>query len=167
MNTLDKVKQWFIDRDLENGGQLDKQSLKLSEEFGELCAGYLKKNEQLTKDSIGDCAVVIVGLALLLKADVQGIFDDSIVIFEEDVSDYFKDLNKNISCFQRCYSWEDKSMCEMYLSFSIDSLKSISNALGYDFEECFELAYQEIKDRKGRWIDGTFVKEEDLHDTEI
>lgn len=64
-------------------------------------------------------------------------------------------------------SWKDKSMCEMYLSFSVDSLKSISNALGYDFEECFELAYQEIKDRKGRWIDGTFVKEEDLHDTEI
>ena len=162
MNTLENVKQWFIDRDLENGGRLDKQSLKLSEEFGELCAGYLKKNEQLTKDSIGDCAVVIVGLALLLKADAQGIFDDSIVIFEEDVSDYFKDLNKNISCFQRCYSWEDKSMCEMYLSFSIDSLKSTSNALGYNFEECFELAYQEIKDRKGRWIDGVFVKEEDL-----
>ena len=159
MNTLQNVKQWFIDRDLENGGRLDKQSLKLSEEFGELCAGYLKKNEELTKDSIGDCAVVIVGLALLVKADVQGIFDDSIVIFEEDVSDYFKDLNKNISCFQRCCSWKDKSMCEMYLSFSVDS---ISNALGYDFEECFELAYQEIKDRKGRWIDGTFVKEEDL-----
>ena len=35
MTTLDKVKQWFIDRDLENGGRLDKQSLKLSEEFGE------------------------------------------------------------------------------------------------------------------------------------
>lgn len=41
MNTLENVKQWFIDRDLENGGRLDKQSLKLSEEFGELCAGYL------------------------------------------------------------------------------------------------------------------------------
>ena len=52
MNTLENVKQWFIDRDLENGGRLDKQSLKLSEEFGELCAGYLKKNEKLTKDSI-------------------------------------------------------------------------------------------------------------------
>ena len=162
MNTLENVKQWFIDRDLENGGRLDKQSLKLSEEFGELCAGYLKKNEQLTKDSIGDCAVVIVGLALLIKVDVQEIFDDSIVIFKEDVPDYFKDLNKNISCFQRSYSLEEKSMCKMYLSFSIDSLKSISTALGYDIEECFELAYQEIKDRKGRWIDGTFVKEEDL-----
>lgn len=51
MNTLENVKQWFIDRDLENGGRLDKQSLKLSEEFGELCAGYLKKNEQLCNQS--------------------------------------------------------------------------------------------------------------------
>ena len=54
MNTLEKVKQWFIDRDLENGGRLDKQSLKLSEEFGELCAGYLKKYDLTYKiiDSI-------------------------------------------------------------------------------------------------------------------
>lgn len=162
MNTLENVKQWFIDRDLENGGRLDKQSLKLSEEFGELCAGYLKKNEQLTKDSIGDCAVVIVGLALLVKEDVQEIFDDSIIILKEDVPDYFKDLNKYISSFQTFYSWEETSMSKMYLSFAVDSLKTISIALGYDFEECFELAYNEIKDRKGRWIDGTFVKEEDL-----
>lgn len=88
------TKKWFIDRDLENGGRLDKQALKLSEEFGELCAGYLKQNEKLTKDSIGDCAV--------------------------------------------------------------------SKALDYDFTDCFEIAYNEIKDRKGKWIDGCFVKEEEL-----
>lgn len=85
---LNNVKQWFIDRDLENGGRLDKQSLKLSEEFGELCAGFLKK----------------------------------IVTY----------------------------------------LKSISNILGYEFLECFTGAYNEIKDRKGKWIDGSFIKKEDL-----
>ena len=37
---------------------------------------------------------MIAGLALLIKVDVQEIFDDSIVIFKEDVPDYFKDLNK-------------------------------------------------------------------------
>nr|DAS02405.1 MAG TPA: NTP-PPase-like protein [Caudoviricetes sp.] len=134
MNTLENVKQWFIDRDLENGGRLDKQSLKLSEEFGELCAGYLKKNEKVTKDSIGDCAVVIVGLALLVKADVHKIFDE---VFSDEY-----------------YVIE----CMVFLN------RVISKALGYAFDECFELAYQEIKDRKGRWIDGSFVKEEDLLD---
>lgn len=165
MNTIDKVKQWFIDRDLENGGQLDKQSLKLSEEFGELCAGYLKKNEKLTKDSIGDCAVVIVGLALLIKKDVQEIFKSS--GNDRDVMTCFGFLNKNISEFQLYQDYFAKEVRKSSLIRTVIWLKSISNELGYSFDECFELAYQKIKDRKGRWIDGTFVKEEDLHDTEV
>ena len=162
MNTLENVKQWFIDRDLENGGRLDKQSLKLSEEFGELCAGYLKKNEKLTKDSIGDCAVVIVGLALLVKTDVHKIFEESCFVKTGDVMERFKWLNTNISNFQSYQNSRYEKMCQYSLMCSIGYLKSISYALGYSFEECFELAYQEIKDRKGRWIDGSFVKEEDL-----
>ena len=161
MNTIEKVKQWFIDRDLENGGRLDKQSLKLSEEFGELCAGYLKKNEKLTKDSIGDCAVVIVGLALLIKVDVQEIFGE---VFSDGyhVIECLVFLNRTISNIQLSNGFTDKDLYIVDLTRSIYWLKSISNILGYDFEECFDLAYNEIKDRKGRWIDGTFVKEEDL-----
>lgn len=34
--------------------------------------------------------------------------------------------------------------------------------LGIDPQRCLELAYEKIKDRKGKTIDGTFVKEEDL-----
>ena len=33
---------------------------------------------------------------------------------------------------------------------------------GYRIEDCIELAWTEIKDRKGRMIDGVFVKEADL-----
>ena len=167
MNIIDKVKQWFIDRDLENGGRLDKQSLKLSEEFGELCAGYLQKNEQLTKDSIGDCAVVIVGLALLIKEEVDKVFEGLKPVEEVDVMNCFRGLNLNICAI---LSYSDRrygGICRYDLASAVDYLKSISNILGYDFEECFELAYQEIKDRKGRWIDGSFVKEEDFHDTKI
>ena len=161
MTTIDKVKQWFIDRDLENGGRLDKQSLKLSEEFGELCAGYLKKNEQLTKDSIGDCAVVIVGLALLIKADVDKIFDE---VFSDEyyAVECLAFLNRAISNIQLSNGFTNKDMFIIDLTRSIYWLKSISKTLGYSFDECFELAYNEIKDRKGRWIDGSFVKEEDL-----
>lgn len=34
--------------------------------------------------------------------------------------------------------------------------------LSLDFNECLQLAYNEIKDRKGKMIDGVFVKESDL-----
>ena len=164
MNTLENVNQWFIDRDLETGGRLDKQSLKLSEEFGELCAGYLKKNEKLTKDSIGDCAVVIVGLALLVKEDVHKIFDE---VFGNEYDAYYAIgcltfLNRTISNIQLSNGFTYKNLYIIDLTRSIYWLKSISKSLGYNFDECFELAYQEIKDRKGRWIDGSFVKEEDL-----
>lgn len=35
------TKQWFIDRDITQGDAF-KQTLKLFEEMGELCAGYAK-----------------------------------------------------------------------------------------------------------------------------
>lgn len=156
------TKKWFVDRDLEHGGRLDKQALKLSEEFGELCAGYLKQNEKLTKDSIGDCAVVIVGLALLIKEDVHSIFEESDNIRRKDAMECFKLLNANISEFQLSQELASKEMCRHNLVRAVAYLKSISKALGYDFADCFEVAYNEIKDRKGKWIDGSFVKEEDL-----
>jgi NTP pyrophosphatase (non-canonical NTP hydrolase) len=34
--------------------------------------------------------------------------------------------------------------------------------LGLDIEECIQEAYDEIKDRKGKMINGVFVKESDL-----
>ena len=34
--------------------------------------------------------------------------------------------------------------------------------LGFDLKECLQTAYNEIKDRKGKMINGTFVKETDL-----
>lgn len=33
---------------------------------------------------------------------------------------------------------------------------------GLNVEDCIEHAYQQIKDRKGRMVDGIFVKEDDL-----
>lgn len=158
------TKKWFIDRDLEHGGRLDKQALKLSEEFGELCAGYLKQNEKLTKDSIGDCAVVIVGLALLIDVDVHSIFKIADGVRPKEAMESFKMLNANISEFQLSQDLASKDMCRHNLVRAMAYLKSISKALDYDFVDCFELAYNEIKNRKGRWIDGTFVKEEDLPD---
>lgn len=35
----------------------------------------------------------------------------------------------------------------------------IAAQLGFDFEACVEGAYEEIKDRKGKMVNGVFVKE--------
>ena len=45
---------------------------------------------------------------------------------------------------------------------SIVTLVVLCLQLGYDVEECLKIAYNNIKDRKGKMVNGTFVKEEDL-----
>src|SRR5699024_1238484 len=46
---------------------------------------------------------------------------------------------------------------DMYVVMTI-----LSQQLGFTVEECIDIAYDEIKDRKGRMVDGVFVKESDL-----
>lgn len=38
----------------------------------------------------------------------------------------------------------------------------LSQQLGFDLQECLEYAYDEIKNRKGKTVNGVFVKESDL-----
>lgn len=42
------------------------------------------------------------------------------------------------------------------------NIEVIASFLQFDLLECLEMAWNEIKDRKGKVIDGIFVKEEDL-----
>lgn len=41
-------------------------------------------------------------------------------------------------------------------------LTILASQYAYRLEDCIELAWTEIKDRKGRMVDGVFVKESDL-----
>ena len=45
---------------------------------------------------------------------------------------------------------------------TVVSLICISEQLGLKFNDCLDYAYNEIKDRKGKLINGTFVRESDL-----
>lgn len=168
MKDIDKIeelteltRQWFIDRDITQG-DIFKQTLKLFEEMGELVAGYAKQKEQLTKDSIGDCAVVVVGLAMMIELDPVEVLNKAVEAKKHDIKDCFVMLIENASEFQFSRNLEVKTNAKFNLLRIVSYLKAIAHKLGYDFADCFELAYNEIKDRKGRWVEGSFVKEEDL-----
>lgn len=93
-----RIQGWAVDRNLHTADYV-KQALKLGEEFGELCQGIVKGNEEQIKDSLGD----------------------------------------------------------MYVVMTILSMQ-----LGLEIEDCVYHAYDEIKDRKGKMVDGIFIKESDL-----
>jgi len=51
----------------------------------------------------------------------------------------------------------EDSIGDMYVVMTILALQ-----LGLDIEDCVQKAYNEIKERKGKMINGVFVKESDL-----
>lgn len=55
----------------------------------------------------------------------------------------------------------EDSIGDMYVVMTILSMQ-----LGLDIEDCVFKAYQEIKDRKGKMINGVFVKESDLKEAD-
>lgn len=161
---LFSTKMWFVARGIEQG-DVNKQGLKLIEETGELVSGYLKGKYEIIMDSIGDVAVVVVGYAMMSGVNPEQVFFDS-------KSDYIPDFGGvtawiwmiTDSAFQAKVAQDlgIETSLKANLQNIICCLDLICRELGYDFTECFEGAYNEIKDRKGRWVNGSFVKEEDL-----
>jgi len=160
---LFNTKNWFLARGIDQG-DIDKQGLKLIEEIGELVSGYLKGKHEIVMDSIGDVAVVVVGYAMM-----AGVNPEQVFFKRKDDYNSFKKVPTLIwmlvdSAFQAKAS-KDLGI-EQGITYSLSNiifyLESICKELNYDFVSCFEYAYSEIKDRKGRWVDGSFVKEEDL-----
>ena len=57
---------------------------------------------------------------------------------------------------------QNNALIEDSIGDSLVVLIILCQQLGLDLKECLETAYNEIKDRKGKIINGTFVKETDL-----
>ena len=161
---LFNTKNWFIARGIDQG-DIDKQGLKLIEETGELVSGYLKNKEDIIKDSIGDVAVVVIGYAMMAGVNPEQVFFTK----KEDYIPDFGGVTAWIwmitdSAFQAKVAQDlgIETSLNINLQNIIYYLDLICRELGYDLTECFEGAYNEIKDRKGHWVNGSFVKEEDL-----
>ena len=155
---IKNIEQWAEDRNLIEGSTPQKQFIKLMEEFGELCSGVAKNKPDVIKDSIGDCFVVTVILKCQFKTN----------LFIRP-SSFYKNLDVSlilarVARYAVLIPGNDLSEQEKLeiICGIVRNLINISILLDVDFESCVQAAWDEIKDRKGRMIDGVFVKEGDL-----
>ena len=155
---ITNVQQWSIDRGLDKADS-KKQMLKLYEEFGELASGIAKGNKEVVKDSIGDVIVV-----LIILAQQQGLekISDFCVIFDHlSINDLMPRASELIGLISlRVRKTNDE--IEEYIVRLISCLRTISESENLNFEDCLLQAWNEIKNRKGKMVDGVWVKEEDL-----
>lgn len=155
---ITKIEQWAIDRELDKKATVEAQSIKTAEEMAELIIGISKDNIDLIKDSIGDVFVtLVVGNMITKKHDLMEILSETATIeYDEDKSRLIKltglDIINSVSI----------PYYRIFISRSIKDLQRVCKFYDLDFTECVESAYNEIKDRKGKTIDGQFIKEADL-----
>lgn len=155
---IKKVEQWSTERGL-NTAYPSKQLLKLWEEFGELNAAIARDNHDLIQDSIGDMLVVMIIYCQQLRyTSVNRLFE-----FDIENYDFLRKLDTSALIDYTAYEI-------LHLRNFIQSTNDIVNRLSviaerYDLtlEECLESAYDEIKGRRGKMINGVFVKESDLN----
>ncbi len=65
------IEKWHKDRKITINGNSLTQTVKLGEEFGELCSGIVREDKRLISDSLGDMFVVMVAIAKLEKLDLE------------------------------------------------------------------------------------------------
>ncbi len=143
MKTLEELQpliiKWANDKDLIHKENAPKQRLKLIEECGELASAILKDDIDSQKDAIGDIFVV-----LIILSEQLGCYDYD---FEDDGDpDSIDMLIKGI-------------VSDFYVEGKFSYLVNTSRELRLDLTECANIAWNQIKDRKGNTVNGTFIKD--------
>lgn len=153
MDLTRKIEQWAIDRNLHTADPV-KQMLKLIEEVGEIASGMARGNMDEIKDGIGDVNVVTT----ILKKQIKNSGHVSVSGATEDMLHVLIDIGKVANSIVV----NDDEDILFYVEETEYSIARLAKRLDTSVEECTQLAYDEIKDRKGRMVDGVFVKESDL-----
>ena len=148
MKTLEELQililEWANEKDLLKKENAPKQRLKLIEECGELASAILKNDIKEQKDAIGDIFVVLIILAKQLENEIE-VKKLSNVILNIELSMALNYLINNSTFIKEI------SSCFTILSY-------LSIKLEHDFNECANIAWNEIKNRKGKTINGIFIK---------
>jgi NTP pyrophosphatase (non-canonical NTP hydrolase) len=156
---IKQIEQWASDRNIIKGSKPIDQAMKLFSEFGELADSIAKSNLDGIIDGVGDVFVVLTIMAKQLNlgfskvefkvADVEYEPKDIIVTLGYALSQFSAEQDKE--CFADC----------------ITALLSFCLKTGLDLEGCVQIAYNDIKDRKGILWNGVFVKSTDKNYNDV
>lgn len=163
----EKIISWARWRDLHKKGTVDGQAIKTAEEVAELIIGLSKDDKDKIVDSIGDVYVtLVVGNLIQGKADFERAFNRAEIDSKNTVGHYGAPdkAEQIINLMMATKEVLILGYTTHTISFLLMVIMIVAGEKQLSFKSCVESAYEEIKGRKGRIIDGTFVKESDLID---
>ena len=156
------IEQWITDRDLHTGDP-SRQILKLLEEQGELAAAMARNNRDEMVDAVGDITVVALVIAKQLNASVD--LWETFKMYTENDGDKLDEplavavLAGNIAHLAKILCFSKTEPMNTHITLVIVRAISIARTLDVDFIAAVQSAYDTNKDRKGKLVNGVFVKE--------
>ncbi len=91
-NIFSNIRAWAKNRGIYKNGDSKTQTVKLGEEFGELCKAVLKRDDLEVYDAIGDCVVVLTNIIELYELERLKLENEPLI------------LNKIEDCIQGSYN---------------------------------------------------------------
>lgn len=150
----EKIEFWAETRGLNNPEFAERQCSKVMEEVGEF-AGNLVRGK-CVKDDIGDIFVTVVILAK--QKNIQVDFGKKELT--DDV--YLGEPIRIYSLIGSLVSCKSDIQFKSISSLLMKELLTFCILNDIYFVECIKIAWNEIKSRKGKMVNGTFIKEADL-----
>lgn len=154
------IEQWGTDRNFygKGGATYEGQWMKLVEELGELVLGLNKNKPELIKDALGDMVVVLVHMNRLYEDSPDCFISEP----ERRISKLQTPLAIKIILDSVANLYNESSFGCIHTGL-LDQLSALSSRyINHPLFDCVLASYNEIKDRKGKMLDGKFIKQSDL-----
>ena len=157
------VLQWANDRNIVDGSDNIKQLLKTLTEAGEFIDAIMSEDVNEFVDAIGDQWVTLVigmeqsGVTYQKALDSAMCFDTSDDSLKDDTVILYA-----ISCIADGILKDDKALLAQGYGIYLHVLRNLKTSFTFGVAA----AWNTIKDRKGKMVNGVFVKESDLKDGE-
>ena len=165
------IHQWAKERGIFDKSTPFDQLLKTHEEVGELIKACYDNDKPAIQDAIGDVMVTLINYCYFVFKNkdyaieiinARYMFDS----FEGSTTiNHLAYITKMlIILFNEEFLLQENSNHTRNVFFRLSHISQLIEKIAQDnnttIEECLNIAYNEIKDRKGRIINGKFIKDE-------
>ena len=159
------IQEWAKERGIFDTSTPFDQLLKTHEEVGELIKACYDNDKPAVQDAIGDTMICLLNYCYFTKTDFLEVYKQIKYDDRDDINIYCAlNVNDIISFFLRDVSYRNYNPLKATIfSIVINILRNLQNITineNTTLEECLNIAYNEIKHRKGKIINRKFIKDE-------
>ena len=159
------IQEWAKERGIyERLTPLD-ELLKTHEEVGELIKACYDNDKPAIQDAIGDVMITMINYCYFIELDAIKYIKQAVDLSVTDyyTISYVMNAHNALGRLISLYVWNEGKEISKPSGLRVFSilhyLNGIAHLEGTTLEECLNIAYNAIKNRKGKIINGKFIKE--------